>query len=122
MEPMNRSNRFPALLAVLGASALVAAGCGSSDDDSSSSSTPTTTAAAAASTDRSASLKAVCPSTIVVTTDWNPESDHSEVCVLAAPDGTYTKSKKSYTAPLVSQGKDTGVKIEIRAGGPATGF
>ena len=80
----------------------------------------TTTAAATAGA--ATSLADVCPSTIVVQTDWNPESDHSEVYALASPDGTYNKSKKSYTAPLISQGKDTGVKIEIRAGGPATGF
>jgi hypothetical protein len=112
------------LLMALGASALIAAGCGSDDSDSGSSaaSTTATTTAAAAPADSSTSLKDVCPSTIVVQTDWNPESDHSEAYALASPDGSYNKSKKSYTAPLISQGKDTGVKIEIRAGGPATGF
>jgi len=123
---MIRSSRIPALLAVLGSAALIAAGCGSSDDDSSSSasSSPatTTTTAAAAAPDSGVSLKGVCPSTVVVQTDWNPESDHSEVYALASPDGTYDTSKKRYTAELMSQGKDTGVKIEIRAGGPATGF
>jgi hypothetical protein len=118
------SSRIPTLLMALGASALIAAGCGSSDDDDASgaASTTATTTTAAASADSSVSLKGVCPDTVVVQTDWNPESDHSEVYALASPDGTYNKSKKSYTAPLVSQGKDTGVKIEIRAGGPATGF
>jgi hypothetical protein len=117
---MIRSTRLPALLAVLGTAALIAAGCGS--DSSDSSSATTTTKAAAAPADGAVSLKGVCPSTIVVQTDWNPESDHSEVYALASPDGTYDKAKKRYTAPLISQGKDTGVKIEIRAGGPATGF
>lgn len=118
---MIRSSRIPTLLMALGAAALVAAGCGSSDDDSSgeSSTTASTTTTAAAG---SVSLKGICPDTVVVQTDWNPESDHSEVYALASPDGTYDKSKKAYTAPLVSQGKDTGVKIQIRAGGPATGF
>jgi ABC-type nitrate/sulfonate/bicarbonate transport system substrate-binding protein len=125
MEPMTRSSRIPTLLLALGVTAIVAAGCGSSDDDdsgSSAASTTATTTAAATSADSATSLKDVCPSTIVVQTDWNPESDHSEVYALASPDGTYDKSKKRYTAPLISQGKDTGVKIEIRAGGPATGF
>jgi ABC-type nitrate/sulfonate/bicarbonate transport system substrate-binding protein len=109
----------------LGATALIAAGCGSSDDDDSSTSAATTTAAAAApaaSTDGATSLKDVCPSTVVIQTDWNPEADHSEAYALAAPGGTYDKGKKRYTAPLMAQGKDTGVKVEIRAGGPATGF
>jgi hypothetical protein len=125
MEPMNlRSNRIPSLLMVLGASALLAAGCGSDDDssDSGAASTTAATTTTAAAADSATSLKGICPDTVVVQTDWNPESDHSEAYALASPDGTYNKSKKSYTAPLVSQGKDTGVKIEIRAGGPATGF
>lgn len=121
---MIRSSRIPTLLMALGASALIAAGCGSSDDDSDSSaaSTTPTTSTAAASADSSVSLKGVCPDTVVIQTDWNPESDHSEAYALASPDGTYDKSKKAYTAPLISQGKDTGVKVQIRAGGPATGF
>ena len=38
--------------------------------------------------------------------------------------GTYTvdANAKKVTGPLVADGKDTGVKIEIRAGGPAIGF
>jgi hypothetical protein len=121
---MIRSSRIPTLLMALGATALLAAGCGSSDDDSSDSAAATTaaTTTTAAAADSSASLKGICPDTVVVQTDWNPESDHSEVYALASPDGTYNKSKKSYTAPLIAGGKDTGVKIEIRAGGPATGF
>lgn len=120
---MIRSSRIPMLLIALGASALVAAGCGSDDSSSSSSSTTTAAAAApAASTDSATNLKDVCPSTVVIQTDWNPESDHSEAYAIAAPDGTYDKGKKRYTAELMAQGKDTGVKVEIRAGGPATGF
>ena len=121
---MIRSSRISTLLLALGATAFVAAGCGSDDSSgSSTSSTGATTAAAAApAADSAVSLKDVCPSTVVVQTDWNPESDHSEVYALASPDGEYDKSKKRYTAALISGGKDTGVKVEIRAGGPATGF
>lgn len=121
---MIRSSRIPTLLIALGASALIAAGCGSDDDSSSDSGAAATTAATTttAAAGGAVSLKGVCPDTVVVQTDWNPESDHSEVYALAAPGGSYDTSKKSYTAPLISQGKDTGVKISIRAGGPATGF
>jgi hypothetical protein len=124
MEPMIRSSRITALLLALAAGLIGAAGCGSSDSGSSSTSSAgaTTAAAAAPAADSATSLKGVCPSTVVIQTDWNPESDHSEAYALASPDGTYDKGKKRYTAELMAQGKDTGVKVEIRAGGPATGF
>src|SRR5262249_25057728 len=37
---------------------------------------------------------------------------------------TYTldTNAKKVSGPLIAQGKDTGVKIEVRAGGPAVGF
>jgi hypothetical protein len=101
------------LIAVLCVGAAVAAGCG---DDGGGSSTTASTAAAGGS------LKGVCPDTVVAQTDWNPESDHSELYQLAAPGGTFDTAKKRYTSDLVSGDTPTGVKIEIRAGGPATGF
>jgi hypothetical protein len=120
------------LLSASAAAALIAAGCGSDDDNSSgagaapatttAASTAASTTAAGGATDDAVSLKGVCPSTVVIQTDWNPESDHSESYAIASPDGTYDTSKKRYTAELMAQGKDTGVKVEIRAGGPATGF
>jgi hypothetical protein len=115
--------RLPLLIVLLAAvTALVVAGCGSSSD-SSSTSTPAPAASTTAATATGAkNLADVCPSTIVVQTDWNPESDHSEVYELAASGGTIDAGKKRYTADLISQGQKTGVKIEIRAGGPATGF
>ncbi len=97
--------------------ALVAAACGSSK--SSSAPATTTGAAQAASAD---SLAGVCPNPIVVQTDWNPESDHFAYYELAAPNGTVDTNKKTYTAELIAHGgQDTGVKIQIRSGGPATG-
>jgi hypothetical protein len=120
METMTTLVRSSSLLAVLCVGALLAAGCGDSSDDASSGSASTATTAAAAT--GASNLADVCPSTIVAQTDWNPESDHSELYEIAAPGGTYDTAKKHYTSDLVSQGKKTGVKIEIRAGGPATGF
>ena len=67
-------------------------------------------------------LRGVCPPTIVVQTDWTPEADHSELYQLTAPTGTVDANRKRYTSELVAHGVDTGVKIEIRAGGPAIGF
>jgi hypothetical protein len=123
--------RLSTLLAALCATGLVAAGCGSSDDggDTGTAATTaaapaetTTTASGGAAADDATNLKGVCPDTVVIQTDWYPESDHSEAYAIAGPDGDYDASKKSYTAPLMAQGKDTGVKVEVRAGGPAIGF
>jgi ABC-type nitrate/sulfonate/bicarbonate transport system substrate-binding protein len=113
--------RVISLIVPVAALAAFAAGCGSSSD-SSSTSTPAPAAASTTAATGATSLAGVCPSTIVVQTDWNPESDHSELYELAASGGTIDAAKKRYTADLVSQGQNTGVKIEIRAGGPATGF
>ena len=115
---MRTSPSVISLAAVVATAALVAAGCG--DDSSSSSSGGSSSAATPAS--GGTSLKGVCPDTVVVQTDWNPESDHSEVYGAAATGGTIDTSKKRYTADLLDAGKPTGVKIEIRAGGPAIGF
>lgn len=119
MEPMKRSSAF-LLLAALGLSALAAAGCGS---DSSSGAAAGTTAGTTAAATGATALAGVCPAKIVVQTDWNPESDHSEVYQLAASDGTIDAGKKRYTADLIdTDGNPSGVQIEIRAGGPAVGF
>ena len=105
------------IAALLGAAALTA-GCGDSSNDSSKSSSKPT----ASGVTQATSLKGVCPKTVVVQSDWNPESDHSELYELADSGGTIDTDKKRYTAPLITQGKKTGVNIEIRAGGPAIGF
>jgi hypothetical protein len=67
------------------------------------------------------SLAGVCPSTIIVQTDWYPEADDFIPYQLAGPNGTVNTSNKSYTAELLASGQDTGVQIQVRAGGPAIG-
>ncbi|HWG72476.1 MAG TPA: hypothetical protein VG184_00300 [Acidimicrobiales bacterium] len=115
---MHRSTRRISW-AVVGATALAtaSAACGSS-----SPSTAASTTTAAASINPTYSLQGICPSTIVTQTDWNPEADHSELYELAAPGGTVDNSKKTYTGELVAHGHDTGVKIQVRLGGPAIGY
>jgi hypothetical protein len=67
-------------------------------------------------------LAGVCPATIVVQTNWDPEADHFALYELAARGGTVDTSTKSYTAELIAHGgQDTGVKIQIRSGGPEEG-
>lgn len=67
-------------------------------------------------------LAASCPSTIVVQAPWWPEAEHGAIYGLVGPGYTVDGGKKKVTGPLVSGGKDTGVKIEVRAGGPAISF
>jgi hypothetical protein len=63
-------------------------------------------------------LKGVCPDNIVFQTNWWPEPDHGFLYQLIGPNGTIDTNKNTYTGPL----GNTGVNVEIRAGGPAIGF
>jgi hypothetical protein len=124
--PHSRSARI-ALAATVGtALALTATACASS-------STPVSTASAPASASGTSSaagvpaadnLKAAgCPSTIVLQTDWNPEAEHGGQYELVGPNPTINTGAKSVTGELVAHGGiDTGVQIQIRAGGPAIGY
>jgi hypothetical protein len=68
-------------------------------------------------------LRGVCPSTIVVQTSWTPEVESfGALYALLGPNPQIDAKQKRVTAPLTAQGKDTGVKLELRAGGPAIGF
>jgi hypothetical protein len=80
--------------------------------------TETTVATAAAG----AALKGVCPETIVIQTDWNPEAEHGALYQMVGANPTVDTDKKRVTGPLMDGATDTGVKIEIRIGGPAIGF
>jgi hypothetical protein len=95
--------------------ALVAAACGGDNGGGSS-------AAPAPAASGSANLKGVCPDPVVVQTNWFPEAEHGAIYQLVGPGYKIDAGKKRVTGPLVSNGKSTGVQIEIRAGGPAVGF
>ncbi len=69
-----------------------------------------------------ASLKGVCPDTIVIQTDWNPEAEHGALYQMVGADPSVDTDKKRVSGPLMDGTTDTGIKIEIRVGGPATGF
>lgn len=79
-----------------------------------------TTAAAAPAAD--VSLKGICPDVIVIQTDWNPEAEHGFLYQMMGASPEINADKKLVTAPLMASGVDTGVKVEIRSGGPAIGF
>ncbi|MFF4121723.1 hypothetical protein ACFY0P_51310 [Streptomyces sp. NPDC001714] len=67
-------------------------------------------------------LAGVCPKTVVVQVDWEPEAEHGPLYNLVGPGYTVDSDKKRVTGPLVIGGKDTGVDIQIRAGGSAIGY
>src|SRR6266540_6476437 len=67
-------------------------------------------------------LKGVCPSTVVVQTGWYPQVERGAVYSLVGSDRKIDAQKKRVTGSLVAEGRDTGVDIEVRAGGPAIGF
>ena len=74
------------------------------------------------STDLDTDLSDVCPDTIVIQTDWNPEMEHGALYNMLGDDYTVDTGKKTVKGPLVIGGEDTGIDIEIRVGGPAIGF
>lgn len=66
----------------------------------------------------SSQLRGACGAKIVVQTDWFPEPEHAALYQLAGTKGSLDAKKGWYTGQI---GK-TGVNLEIRAGGPFTGF
>jgi hypothetical protein len=105
-------------IVVLAVLALTAAGCGGGGDEGGSSQSP----AATAPSDASVSLTGTCPSTIVVQTDWDPESEYGVYYHMLGPNPKIDTQHKRVTGPLVVQGKNTGVQLEVRTGGPSIGF
>lgn len=127
---------------VVTSTALTACGSSSSDTPSTTSTSSSSTAAAGSSSAGSASTSAAgsetgstgstggpidlaaagCPATIVVQTDWNPESEHGHIYEMFGDDPTIDATAKSVSGPLTIGGQPTGVNLEVRAGGPAIGF
>ncbi len=68
------------------------------------------------------SLKGVCPDPVVVQTSWFPQSEHGAVYQLLGNGYRIDPSRKRVTGPLAVHGKSTGVRLQVRAGGPAVGF
>ena len=68
-------------------------------------------------------LRGICPDPVVVQTPWLPQAEHGALYQLLGPGHTIDAAHKRVTGPLVAHGgKPTGVRIELRAGGPAVGF
>jgi hypothetical protein len=67
-------------------------------------------------------LQGSCPSTIVVQMNWYPQAEHAGLYRLLGPSPSVDAGQKRVSAELVASGRDTGVKLEVRSGGPAIGF
>ena len=69
-----------------------------------------------------AGLADVCPSPLVVQTDWFPESEHGAMYELLGDDYTVDVNNKVVRGSMVLGGADLGIEWEVRTGGPAIGF
>jgi hypothetical protein len=68
------------------------------------------------------SLAGVCPATVVIQSNWYPTADVAAVYALLGPGYQVDARRKRVSGPLLAGGVDTGVRLEIRSGGPAIGF
>ncbi|MCY3663856.1 MAG: hypothetical protein OXH28_13695 [bacterium] len=63
-------------------------------------------------------LTDVCPNPLVIQTDWFPEPEHAHTYQMIGTDGVVDAENGTYSGEL----GDTGLMVEIRAGGPYIGF
>ena len=129
------------LAAAVLALSLLAAACGDDDETNAGTGTATTAPtddsedapAAPADDDGSApaddtaaavdmDLSGVCPSPLIVQTDWFPESEHGAMYELLGDDYEVDTENKVVKASMVLGGDDLGIRWEVRTGGPAIGF
>lgn len=108
-------HRWVVLAAALG---LVAAACGGDETTTPTTAPPTTAAPTEPTSVYDVPLTGICPDKIVLQTDWFPEVEHGAAYNLIGPGGRTDPVAGTYTGEI----KDTGVELEIRAGGPFIGF
>jgi hypothetical protein len=112
--PQTRATVLVAVLAVV--LAALTGGCGSG------ASTDQRTAASVAAAGDARRLAGVCPDPVVIQTSWFPESTHGGLYELVGRGYTVDATHQLVRGPLVTpEGVDTGVRVEIRPGGPARG-
>ena len=95
---ISRSIRF----AVVTLSAMAAAGCSGTEPMS----------------QRAGSLADVCSPTVAIQTDWYPQAEHGGIYELLGSDYVVDATAGTTTGPLIVDGIDSGVDLQIRAGGP----
>jgi hypothetical protein len=137
--------RSPRIVAAIVALGLVAAACGGDDDDSADDDTTQddtddtgddTDAADDTGDDADdtdddagddadaagADLAAVCPSPLVIQTDWFAEAEHGALYELVGEGYSVDGDNLVVSGPAQLGGESLGIDIEVRSGGPAIGF
>lgn len=92
---------------------MLAAGCGSSPGGRGEGAGEGTDRDSGAQSD----LAGACGRRVVLQTDWFPQPEHGGAYQLIGPDGKVDTNKGRYSGQI----GDTGVELEIRAGGPYIG-
>ncbi len=115
---MRTTSRLGVATAAFAATAIALTGCSAGSAGSTGTTAATSTTASGPKVD----LSSACPATVVVQTDWNPEGEHGHLYQMLGPNPSIDASGKTVTGDLYANGKSTGVKLEIRAGGPAIGY
>jgi hypothetical protein len=107
------------------AGAVIVAACSGNDDDTSDETVaPATTSASSGTTAGGAApvdLAAVCPDPLVIQTNWFPEGEHGGLYEMVGEGYTVDTDQQVVRGPLLAGGQDTGIDIELRAGGSAIG-
>jgi len=104
----------------MAATALLLASCGTDATDSTDTSlgVGATNTTLSETVESSSDLSSVCPSPVVVQTDWFPQAEHGGIYELLGSDYGVDANRGATSGSLVFRGDDTGVDLEIRAGGP----
>jgi len=69
-----------------------------------------------------ASLASVCPSPLVIQTDWFPEAEHGPMYQMIGDGYSVDADNKVVSGPGQLGGAPLGIDIEVRTGGPAIGW
>lgn len=75
-----------------------------------------------ASASGAASLAGSCPATVTIQSNWWAQAEDGAIYRMLGGDLTVDERRKRVSGSLVAEGADTGVRLEIRSGGPANGF
>ena len=104
---------------IVAATLVVLAACSGAQEESVTESTAVATdTSLSQSAPEANDLSEVCFSPIIVQTDWYPQAEHGGIYELLGSEYSVDAERGATTGPLIFRGVDTGVDLEIRAGGP----
>jgi hypothetical protein len=112
------SGRSAGLTAAVAAVALAGTAC-SSEPSTPEGGQPVKTVAAVGTPN---ALKGICPEKVVIQTNWWPQAEYGAIYRLLGEKPDIDRAKKKVSGELIDNGSDTGVRVEVRAGGPANNF